>query len=98
MEEDFYVEPKSDNVVDLEVQKVVIMEKVFIEVRTFMQEPVILSDSDESVGLPSTSVTSSESLEEYRRIRRQQDEAYELSLKADQMKVIRCETMGLCDP
>ena len=57
-----------------------------------MQVPVILTNSDESVDLPAT--TSSESSDEYCRIRREQDEAYELSLQADRMKVL-CETVGV---
>ena len=49
-----------------------------------MQAPVVLTDSGDE--LPNIRV-SKENLEEYRRIRREQDIAYEESLKADQMKV-----------
>ena len=50
-----------------------------------MQEPLVVTDSDSD--LPDTSISRSESLEEYRRIRREQDEAYQLSLEADRVKV-----------
>ena len=49
-------------------------------------------DKREDAGdLPRTTPTSKESLEEFRRIRRQQDEEYALSLRTDQLKVnFRC--------
>ena len=57
-----------------------------IEVAIYIQAPVVLSDSDESIDLPNTRVASTESLVDYRRIRKEQDEVYEQSLKADQVK------------
>lgn len=46
------------------------------------------SGDEDTDGIQRNSATTSESLEEYRRIRREQDEQYALSLQADQLKVI----------
>ena len=45
-------------------------------------------ECEDTGGIPRASATSKESLEEYRRIRREQDEEYARSLQADQLKVI----------
>lgn len=45
-------------------------------------------ERDDTGGIPRASVTRNESLEEYRRIRREQDEEYARSLQADQLKVV----------
>ena len=45
-------------------------------------------EHEESDDLPATITHKSKSLEEIRRIRREQDEAYALSLQADQLKVV----------
>ena len=44
-------------------------------------------EHEDTTDLPRTNLTSKESLEEFQRIRREQDEAYSLSLQADQLKV-----------
>ena len=53
------------------------------------------SGDEDTDGIQRNSATTSESLEEYRRIRREQDEQYALSLQADQLKV---SDIILCGP
>lgn len=52
------------------------------------------SGDEDTDGIQRNSATTSESLEEYRRIRREQDEEYALSLQADQLKVSYCVDLG----